>query len=117
MYAVKFTDAGLADVKALPKNAKNFLKREIERKLMRDPSAHSKELDEPLKGWRSFSGKKYRVVFRIYQDLKIIAVAGIGERLPQSRSDIYRKLQALAAEGKLAQAVLKTLREFSSGSG
>jgi mRNA-degrading endonuclease RelE of RelBE toxin-antitoxin system len=117
VYAVKFTGDGLADVRALPKNAKNFLKREIERKLMRDPSAHSKELGEPLKGWRSFSCGKYRAVFRIYEDLRILAVAGIGERLPQSRSDIYRKLQALAAEGKLARTVLKTLREFSSGAG
>ncbi len=66
MYETKFTDDGLASVKALPKNAKNYLKKEIETKLTSDPYAHSKELDEPLKSWRSLACKKYRVVFRIY---------------------------------------------------
>lgn len=112
MYDVKFTDDGLADVKALPKHIKNSLKKAITANLACDPRRHSKELGEPLKGWRSFLFGKYRVVFRIYDDLKTIAIAGVGERRPQSQSDVYRKLEALAAEGRLAQKVLNALRGF-----
>ena len=114
-YVIQFTDDGLADVKALPKNTKNSLRKEIQEKLARDPYGCSSELDEPLKGWRSFPYRNYGVVFRVYEDLRAIAIAGIGQRLPQSRSDIYKKLEALALEGKLAERVLKALRGFSSG--
>ena len=113
MYLVKFTQDGLADVKALPKSIRNSLKRKIKDGLARDYGC-SMELCEPLKGWRSFHWGKYRIVFRIYDELKTIAIAGIGERLPRSQSDIYRKLETLAREGKLAQKVLAALQEFSS---
>jgi mRNA-degrading endonuclease RelE of RelBE toxin-antitoxin system len=113
VYDVRLTDEALADVRALPKNVKNFLKKEISKKLARDPYGRSKELCDPLKGWRSFICGKYRVVFRVYDDLRVIAIAGIGERLPQSQRDVYRKLETLAAEGRLAQKVLRALRGFS----
>lgn len=114
MYRVQFTDDGLADVKALPKNVRNFLRKEIGEKLARDPRGCSIELREPLRDWRSFSCQKYRVVFRVYDDRKVVAIAGVGKRLPQSRQDIYKKLERLAAEGRLAEKVLRTLRGFSS---
>ena len=50
-----------------------------------------------------------------YEELQAIAFAGIGQRLPQSRSDICNKLEALAREGKLAERVLEALRGFTSG--
>ena len=156
MYLVKFTEDGLAEVKALPKSTRNSLRRKMKDALARDPyeaaekpyslkavprdlrkllksgtgfslwehfsspekrfSAApygcSMELCEPLKRWRSFHWEKYRIVFRIYDELRTIAIAGIGERLPRSQSDVYRRLETLAREGKLAEKVLATLREF-----
>lgn len=113
MYVVKFTDGGLADVKALPKNFRNVLKKQISANIAKDPYGCSRELHEPLEGWRSAHCQGYRVVFKVYDDLKIIAIAGVGKRSPQSQSDIYRKLEALATEGKLAERVLGVLRGFS----
>lgn len=114
MYTLKFTGEGLADVKSLPKNIKNALAKALPKKLSVDPYRYSTELTEPLRGWRSFHWGKYRIVFKVYDDLKVIAIAGVGERLPQSKSDIYRKLEILANEGKLAESVLRVLRGFSS---
>ena len=114
-YVIQFTDDGLGDARALPKNTRNSLRKEIQQKLARDPYGCSSELDEPLKGWRSFHHRNYRVVFKVYDDLRAMAIAGMGRRLPPSRSDIYKKLEALALEGKLAERVLKALRGFSSG--
>ena len=113
MYAAKFTNDALADIKGLPKNIKNSLKKQFREKLCQAPEQHSTELSGPLSGWRSFTWRKYRVVFKIYDDIKAIGVVGVGKRLPSSKSDIYRKLEALAAEGKLAERILQSLRRFS----
>ncbi len=114
MYVLKFTQDGLADVKALPKNVKNALKKELQQKVAIDPYGCSIELEEPLKGWRSFHWRNYRIVFKVYDDAKAVAIAGVGVRLPRSKSDIYRKLETLASEGKLAENILRLLRGFSS---
>lgn len=112
MYAVKFTGEGLADVKALPKDARNFLRKHILGRLAQEPYSCSKELRRPLEGWRSFRCGNYRIVFRVYDDLQAIAVAAVGRRFPQSPSDVYKKLEALAAQGRLAESVLHVLRGF-----
>ena len=114
MYLVKFTDDALENVKGLPKNVRNRLKKEILEKVAKDPFGCSRELREPLKGFRSFSYEHYRVVFKVYEDLNAIGIAGIGKRDAQSQADVYKKLHALAAEGKLAEKVLATLQGFST---
>ena len=113
MYRPGFTDAALADVKSLPKNIKNVIKKEIRERLSKDPYGCSASLEEPLQEWRSFHCRNYRIVFRVLDDLKVLAIAAIGPRLPQSRADIYRRLESLAKEGRLAERVLATLRGFS----
>jgi mRNA-degrading endonuclease RelE of RelBE toxin-antitoxin system len=113
MYQIQFTDDGLRDVKALPKNVRNSLSKELRNKLAKDPEGCSAKLREPLAGWRSFHSGKYRVIFKLYKDLKLIAVAGIGAHSSQATQDIYRKLELLAKKGRLAADILATLRLFS----
>lgn len=113
MYLVQFTDDALENVRRLPKNVRNRLKEEI-REVAKDPYGCSKGLREPLKGFRSFSFGDYRVIFKVYEDLRAIGIAGIGRRDPRSQADVYKKLHALAEEGKLAEKVLATLRGFSA---
>lgn len=113
MYVIQFTDDGLANVKALPKSVRNSLKAVLQQRLSNNPEGRSVELEGLLAGWRSFHGRKYRIVFKVYEDLKTIAIGGVGERQPGSQADIYRKLEALAASGKLAENVLRVLRGFS----
>ena len=112
MYELKFTAAAVADVKALPRKLKAPLKRALRQKLARDPAGCACELTEPLSGFRSFHWRDYRVVFRIFEEQKMLAVVGIGERAPQSRSNLYRRLEALAEQGKLAADVLAVLRKL-----
>lgn len=114
MYLVKFSDDGLADAKSLPKNIRNALKKGIRESLAKNPYASSTELHGRLKGYRSFHFRTYRIVFKVYDDLKAIGIVGIGGRLPKSESDIYKKLSALALRGKLAEKVLSTFRGFSA---
>jgi mRNA-degrading endonuclease RelE of RelBE toxin-antitoxin system len=115
MYVLKFSEDGLADVKALPKNVKNSLKKELQKRLAVDPYGCSSELVEPLRGWRSFHWKSYQLIFKVYEGLKAIAIVGVGRHSSEPRRDIYRRLEVLAAEGKLAARILHLLRGFSSG--
>jgi len=113
MYQIQFTDDALQDVRALAKNVRNSLSKELRNKLAKDPEGCSEKLREPLTGWRSFHSGRYRVVFRLYKDIKVIAIAGIGTHSSQATQDIYRKLELLARRGRLAEDVLATLRLFS----
>ena len=111
MYRILFTPEGKQDVDALPKKLKNSLKKEIQ-KLPADPHGVSLPLREPLEGWRSYHWRYYRILFMLFDNMETIAVAAVGKRLPQSKMDVYRKLERLAREGKLAQKILAALRGF-----
>ena len=114
MYVLKFTSDAVADIKfVLPKNLRGPLKKELLEKVAEDPVGCSHELVGVLKGFRSFAWQEYRVVYQIFDDLHAIAVVGVGMRSPQSAKNIYRKLEALAQTGRLAQGVLFSLRGFS----
>lgn len=114
-YRIQFTTDGLRDAKYLPKGVRNSLAKELKNKLARDPLSCSEELREPLAGWRSFHCGKYRVIFKLYEEMKLIAVAGIGQHSSQPTQDIYRKLELLAKRGRLAEDILAALRGFSAG--
>lgn len=113
-YKLQFTDDGLADVKSLPKSVRNSLAKELKNKLAKDPTHCSEPLRDPLAGWRSFHSGRYRIIFRIYEDLNVVAIAGIGKHSSHASQDIYRRLEALAQRGELAKSILAGLRGFSS---
>ena len=111
MYVLKFTKAAVENIKGLPKNTRNALRRELERVVAIDPNACSDPLTGPLAGYRSYHFETHRVVFRVFEDLKAIAVVGIGSK--STAPGIYERLEKLAYSGKLAESVLSTLRLFS----
>lgn len=113
MYILKFTDAGLMDVRALPKPIRNFLKKELQEKVAEDPVGCSQELSGVLRGWRSFHCGEYRVIYKVYDDLRAVAIAGIGKHDPDAAKDVYRRLENLANTGKLANEMLIAVRGFS----
>lgn len=115
MYAVKFTRCGLADVKALPKNVKNGLRKQLAGTLARDPVGCSEELQAPLTGFRSFHWRQYRIVFRVFPALRVVAIAGVGKHSKSAREDIYRRLEALVKTASLADSVLVSLRGLLDG--
>lgn len=115
-YKIQFTAGGLKDAKRLPKAVRNALAKELRNKLAKAPSTCSEQLREPLAGWRSFHCGKHRVIFKLYEEVKLIAIAGIGKHSSQPTQDIYRRLELLAKRGRLAEDILAALRGFSTGS-
>lgn len=112
-YEIRLTDDGLADVKALRKNVKNHLGKEIKRLLTKDPNGNSLPLDPPLDKYRSCHIGDYRVIFYVADDLPAIAIAGVGKHSQEANKDIYKKLEAISASGQLAEKILATLRGFT----
>ncbi len=108
MYGIGFTAEAHSDIKALPKNVRNSLRKEIE-KLAADPVGPSLNLRDPLQGWRSYHWRGYRIIFAVLEDRETVVIAAVGKRLPQSQADVYRRLEGLAKEGKLAEAILRAM--------
>jgi hypothetical protein len=114
VYVLKFTSDAIADIKTvIPKHLKGPLQKELLEKVAVDPLRCSHELQHALHGYRSFVWQEYRVIFRVFDDLKAIAVVGAGLWSPESTKNIYRRLEILAQTGKLAQGVLFSLRGFT----
>jgi mRNA-degrading endonuclease RelE of RelBE toxin-antitoxin system len=113
VYTIKFTDEGLRDVRELPKNVRNALKKELTLKLMTNPQAYGEPLNHCLEGWYSFHYLEYRVIYKIFEDLLAVGIAGVGKHDKDAEIDIYRRLEGAAKNGKLAESVLVALKTFS----
>lgn len=113
MYSSKFTAQALEDLKGLPKNIRNSLKREFTQKIHASPIGCSEQLSAPLEAFRSFHYRDYRVVYQVLEDLKIVAVVAIGKKDRHHHGEIYKRLEDLARSGKLAAAVLDTYQSIS----
>jgi len=113
VYEIKFTREGLANAKSLPKNVRNSLKKELRSIVALDPKGCSEPLTGFLEGWFSFHYLEYRIVFKVFDDLLAIGIAGIGKHDKDAERDIYRKLEVLAKTGKLAESVLSTFRALT----
>jgi mRNA-degrading endonuclease RelE of RelBE toxin-antitoxin system len=113
LYRFKFTDEALADVKQLPKNVANALKKEFQKKISTNPIGSSEPLFGMLEAYRSFHYGDYRVVYRVFEDILAIAVVGIGKKDKTHQTDLYLRLQELAKKGRLAEAILETYRVIS----
>ena len=114
MYVLKFTSDAVADIKAVvPRHLKGPLQKALLAKVAPNPVGCSRGLCYELEGYRSFQWQDYRIVYKVFDDLRAVAVVGVGLRSPQSTENIYRKLEALAQSGRLAQGVLFSIRGFS----
>ena len=113
LYRSVFTDDALKDVKKLPKNVRNALKKKFEKKIHVNPFNCSEELSGILWHYRSFHYGNYRVVYRVFEDIRAVAVVGLGKKDKDHRTDLYKRLEDLAKRGRLADAVLETYRSIS----
>lgn len=113
MYCSKFTTEALEDIKRLPKNVRNALKKEFEKKVHVNPVACSEPLFGMLEAYRSFHYGDYRVVYRVFEDIQAVSVVGVGKKDKAHRTDLYHRLEDLAKKGRLAETILDTYRAIS----
>lgn len=113
MYLARFTSAAIQNLKDLPKNLRRTIKSELDQKVIKDPVGCSEELFRALTGFRSFHSGQYRIVYRVFDDLKIVAIVGIGTKTGDPETDIYKRLEKLSNAGELTDRFLKGLRFFT----
>jgi mRNA-degrading endonuclease RelE of RelBE toxin-antitoxin system len=113
VYCSKFIDEALEDVKRLPKNVRNALKKEFAKKVHVNPIECSEPLFGILEAYRSFHYGDYRVVYRVFEDIRAVSVVGVGKKDKAHQTDLYQRLEELAKKGRLAEAILETYRVIS----
>jgi mRNA-degrading endonuclease RelE of RelBE toxin-antitoxin system len=91
----------------------NALKKEFEKKIHVDPSGCSEELSGILGHYRSSHYGDYRVVYRVFEEIRIVSVVGLGKKNKDHQTDLYKRLEDLANRGRLADAVLETYRKIA----
>ncbi len=69
-----------ADIPALPKSAKELLKRAIDERLTTDPLGYGKPLRHGLYGQRRIRVSVYRIIYTIDHEQKIVTIVAIGHR-------------------------------------
>ncbi len=109
-YAVLFTADAASDVKSLDGSIKKQLKKVLEKKLVVDPEGYGTPLRAPLDGYWKHEFASHRVIYRIYEDPKVVAVCAVGARRGKHARDVYEQLEAAAKAGKMAEQVAAVLR-------
>lgn len=110
MYEVKIRPQAAPDIKALPKNVRNHMREHLTKIVAVNPVDCSVELTGPLAGFRSYHLLEYRIVYKIFEDLSLVVVVGVGQKNADHCAEIYKNLEAMAMAGKLADSVLTNLR-------
>ncbi len=113
LYTAKFTSGAVANIKALPKNVRRSLRKQLESVALKDPIGCSEELSGPLLRFRSFHYLDYRVIYRVFSDANTIVVVGVGKKNAGHYAEIYKRLEALVEAGRLADSFLENLKTVS----
>jgi mRNA-degrading endonuclease RelE of RelBE toxin-antitoxin system len=94
-------------------NNRSCSRKSFKKKIHVNPFNCSEELSGILGHYRSFHYGDYRVVYRVFEDIRVVSVVGLGRKNTDHRTDLYTRLEGLAKRGRLAQAVLETYRAIS----
>ena len=110
-YEVRFTADARDDVAALDASIRNRLRKILEKKISVAPAQYGEPLVGVLAGYWSHHFAAHRIIYRIYDDLRLVLVCAVGARRSGHRSDIYRQFEALVRAGRTAEQIFRALRD------
>jgi len=114
-YSIVFTGDAFADVKALDGSIRSKLKKVLTKKLAIDPQGYGLPLRAPLNLYWKHEFAAHRVIYRIYEDKRLVVVCAIGPRKQGDVADVYAQFQALAETGKVARQIAEVLGSLAPG--
>jgi mRNA interferase RelE/StbE len=114
-YSIVFTADAFADIKALDGSIKNKLKKVLTKKLAVDPQGYGLPLRSPLKLYWKHEFAAHRVIYRIYEEKRLVAICAVGSRKQGDAADVYERFEALAQTGKVAQQIADVLASLGPG--
>ena len=114
-YSIVFTDDAFGDVKGLDGSIKTRLKKVLTKKLAKDPRGYGLPLRSPLNLYWKHEFAAHRVIYRIYEEKRLVVVCAVGPRKQGDAADVYEQFQALAQTGKMAQQIADVLGILALG--
>jgi len=114
-YSIAFTGDAFGDVKALDGSIKNKFKKVLTKKLAVDPQGYGLPLRSPLNLYWKHEFAAHRVIYRIYEEKRLVVVCAVGPRKQGDAADVYEQFQALAQTGKMAQQIADVLGILALG--
>lgn len=112
LFEVRFTEDARKDAEALDGSVRKQLRRVLEKKLGVSPSQYGKPLAPPLGGYWAHRFAAHRVIYLIFNELRVVLVCGLGARKAGHKSDVYRQFEALVRAGRTAEQVRQVLSDL-----
>jgi mRNA interferase RelE/StbE len=114
-YSIVFTGDAFGDIKALDGSIKNKLKKVLTKKLAVDPQGYGLPLRSPLNLYWKHEFAAHRVIYRIYEEKRLVVICAVGPRKQGDAADVYERFEALAQTGKVAQQIADVLASLGPG--
>ncbi len=114
-YSIAFTGDAFGDITALDGSKRNKLKKVLTKKLAMDPQGNGLPLRSPLNLYWKHEFAAHRVIYRIYEEKRLVVVCAVGPRKQGDAADVYKQFQALAQTGKVAQQIAEVLGGLAPG--
>lgn len=111
-YRIAFITEARDDVAALDGSIRQRLKKVLERRLAVDPEAHGLPLRAPLTNFWKHEFGSHRIIYRIYQEERLVVVCAVGRRRAGDIADIYRQFEPLVEAGKVAQQIRDLVKDL-----
>lgn len=90
-YRVKVTRTGLSSLRAIQEKKILHEADDLIRSLEVDPSGKGESLGDPLERFRkaSFWRNKFRLIYEVQEDGKLVLIHWAGKRIPGRPDDVY----------------------------
>ncbi len=111
-FELRYTSDAAADIKNLDGSIRKQLRKVLEKKLAVDPEGYGLPLRGPLANYWKHEFGNHRIVYRIYQAQRVVAVCAVGIRKHGDAEDIYRQLESVAKTGRLAAQLAAVIRKL-----
>jgi mRNA-degrading endonuclease RelE of RelBE toxin-antitoxin system len=116
-YTIRFTADAKREVESLDGSVRKQLRKILEKKLAFHPEQYGEPLAGVLKGYWSHHFAAHRIIYRMYDDVRLVLVYAVGARRAGHMSDVYRHFETLVEAGRTAQQILDVLRSSSRRKG
>lgn len=113
-YTVAFTSDAKQDMGSLDGSIRKRLKKVLEEKISMNPSAYGTPLRGELTGYWKHEFVAHRVIYRIYEDRRLVVICAVGKRQGAHASDVYEQLLPMVKAGKVLEQVLLVLSELKA---
>jgi len=112
VFQLRFTPDAAADIHSLDGSIRNQLRKVLEKKLAIHPEGYGLPLRGTLANYWKHEFANHRVIYRIYPQVRVVAICAVGIRKQGDAADIYRQLESVAKSGRLAEQLASVLKKI-----